>query len=215
MKIGIVACNVIKREIDKLLPDFPEVTQIIYLDGALHIDSANLKEAVKSSVTAMKECVDVVFLGYGYCQSLKGIEEELDVPVVLPQLDDCISLLLTPERYAEEIRKEVGTWFITPGWAAINAEMIIKGLQLDRVVKYGKDPMDMAKRLFTHYRRGLLIDTGVEDDLDFTALSEAFCHDFNLIMDKTTSNLSLLREWLERCRTVDKLTGPTDADSNR
>ncbi len=202
MKIGIVACNVIKREIDKLLPNFPEVSQIIYLDGALHIDSANLKEAVKASVVAMEHTVDVVFLGYGYCQSLKGIEEEFEIPVVLPQVDDCISLLLTPERYAEEIRREAGTWFITPGWAEINTEMIIKGLQLDRVVKYGKDPMDMAKRLFTHYRRGLIVDTGVEDDIDFMAKGKTFCRDFNLTMEKTSSDLTLLKEWMERCRSV-------------
>jgi hypothetical protein len=72
----------------------------------------------------------VVFLGYGYCQSLKGFDEEFDFPVILPQVDDCIALLLTPERYAEEIKKEVGTWFMTPGWAEVGAEMVIKELHL-------------------------------------------------------------------------------------
>lgn len=200
MKIGIVACNVIKRELDQLLPDFPEVTEIIYLDGALHIDSEKLKAAVKESVAAFKDSVDVVFLGYGYCQSLKGIEAEVDIPVVLPQVDDCISLLLTPERYAAEIRKEAGTWFMTPGWVEISAEIIIKGLQLDRVTKYGKDPMAMAKRLFTNYKRGLLIDTGVSGDMDLVAKGESFCRDFNLIMEKTCAEPVLLKEWLERCR---------------
>jgi hypothetical protein len=38
----------------------------------------------------------MIFLAYGYCQSLQGIEDELDLPFVLPQLDDCIQILMTP-----------------------------------------------------------------------------------------------------------------------
>jgi hypothetical protein len=131
-----------------------------------------MKETIRDEVNKLKERVDVVFLGYGYCQSLKGFDEEFDFPVILPQVDDCITLLLTPERYAEEIKKEVGTWFMTPGWAEVGADMVIKELHLDRAERYGKKPLDMARRLFTHYKRGLyewiiFCDSG---KLDFLAL---------------------------------------------
>ncbi|MCL4499121.1 MAG: DUF1638 domain-containing protein [Actinobacteria bacterium] len=200
MKIGVVACDMIKRELDKVITAAPDITDVVYLEGALHVYPQKMKETIKSKLDAMKDKVDIVFLGFGYCQSLKGIEAEVDVPVVMPQVDDCISILLTPERYAEEIRKEVGTWFMTPGWAEVGADMVIKELHLDRALKYGKDPLEMAKRLFTHYRRGLFIDTGVGNEEYFVGKAEQFCGVFNLTLEETTAESTILAETLEKCR---------------
>jgi hypothetical protein len=200
MKIGVVACNILQRELDMLLADVAEIEAVVYLDGALHVSPLKMKETIRDEVNKLKGRVDVVFLGYGYCQSLKGLDEEFDFPVILPQVDDCIGLLMTPERYAEEVRKEVGTWFMTPGWAEVGAEMVIKELHLDRARKYGKDPLEMARRLFTHYKRGLFIDTGVGDDEHFIAKAEEFCRDFNLVLEKTEAKPTLLAAWLEKCR---------------
>lgn len=202
MKIGVIACDMIKLELEKVLPSHPDVTEVVWLESALHVYPQKMKETILSRISEMKERVDVIFLGYGYCQSLKGIEAEADVPVILPQYDDCLSILLTPERYAEEKRKEVGTWFMTPGWAEINAELVIKELHLERARRYGKDPMEMAKRLFTHYRRGLYIDTGVGDTDHFLAKAVQFCQDFNLVLEETSAESSILEEELARCHGI-------------
>ena len=162
------------------------------------LNPTNMRERIVEEVNKLNGKADVVFLGYGFCQSLKGIEEDCSLPVILPQVDDCISLLMGPERYAEEVKKEVGTWFMTPGWAEIGAEMVIKELHLDRVVKYGRDPMQMARRVFQHYRRGLLIDTNVGDKEKTLASAQNFCRDFNLELEETQSDPVLLREWLAK-----------------
>jgi hypothetical protein len=197
MRVGIIACNILKRELDQILATRPEVEELLYLDAALHVAPAKMKERLREEILKMKERVDVIFLGYGYCQSLQGLDEEFDFPVVLPQVDDCIALLLTPERYAEEIAKEVGTWFMTPGWAEVGAEMVIRELHLDRARKYGKDPLDMARRLFTHYRRGLFIDTGVGGKQESIANAMSFCADFNLSLEETSAEPALLAEWVD------------------
>jgi hypothetical protein len=202
MKIGVIACDMIKLELEKLLPSYPEITEVTWLESALHVYPQKMKETIIGQINELRERVDVIFLGYGYCQSLKGIEDEVDIPVVLPQYDDCLSILLTPERYAEEKRKEVGTWFMTPGWAEIGAELVIKELHLERARKYGKDPMEMAKRLFTHYRRGLNIDTGVGDTDHFREKATQFCQDFNLALENTTAESGILDAELARCRKV-------------
>ena len=124
-----------KLELSKLLEGAPEFTEVIYLEIALHCFPQKMKEAIKEQILSIKDKVDVIFLGYGYCQSLKGIEDEFDIPIVMPQMDDCIQILMTPQKYASEIRKEVGTWFMTPGWAEAGAEMVIKELRADRVAK--------------------------------------------------------------------------------
>lgn len=199
IRIGVVACDMIRRELENILPEFPEVTEVIWLESALHVHPKRMKETIIQRINEVGERVDAVFLGYGFCQSLKGIEAEVAVPVVLPQYDDCIAMLLTPERYAAEVKKEVGTWFMTPGWAEIGAELVIKELRLERARKYGRDPMEMARRLFTHYRRGLYIDTGVGENERFIAMAGDFCRDFNLTLERTTASSAILREELARC----------------
>ena len=202
MRIGVIACNIMKRELDKLLADVPEVTKVVFLEAALHVYPKKMKETIKEQINAIKDEVDVILLGYGFCQSLQGIEYEVDVPVVMPQLDDCVAILFTPERYKAEKKKEVGTWFMTPGWADVGAEMVIKELHLDRVTRYGKDPLEMAKRLFTHYRRGLFIDTGVREKAHLRAKAEGFCKDFNLKMEETTADSKILDQMIGRCRNL-------------
>ena len=202
MRIGVIACDIMKLELDRLLSKTPGITEIIYLEAALHSSPKKMKEAVLEKVKAIKDQVDVIFLGYGYCQSLKGIEAEIDIPVVMPQMEDCIQIFMTPEKHHEATRKEIGTWFMSPGWAERGAEMVIKGNHLDRVVKYGKDPMEMAKRLFTHYRRGLFIDTGVGNDDYYIGKSNEFCDVFSLTLEKTTGTSAVLEEHLEITRKV-------------
>lgn len=202
MRIGVIACSVMKLELEKLLQTVPEATEVIFLEIALHCYPQKMKETIKERILSIKGKVDVVFLGYGYCQSLKGIEDEFDIPIVMPQMDDCIQILMTPQKYTEEIRKEVGTWFMTPGWAEAGPELVIKELKADRVAKYGKDPLEIAKRLFVHYRRGLLIDTGVGENADLIRKATRFCEIFDLKLEKTGGTQSLLEQYLQKAREI-------------
>ena len=199
MSIGIVACSILRRELEKIIKDDPDVTKVIYLDAAIHVDPQKMKEAIKEQIASLQGEVDTVFLGYGFCQSLKGIEDEVDIPVILPQVDDCIALLLSPERYDEEKKQELGTWFMTPGWAEAGVDMVIKELRLERAIKLGKDPLTMARRLFTHYKRGLYIETGVGDETDEAGAAD-FCDKLNLTLEKTGAEPYLLKEWFDRCK---------------
>jgi hypothetical protein len=202
VRIGVIACSVMKLELEKLLEAFPEVTEVTFLEVALHCYPQKMKEAIKEQILSIKNKVDVIFLGYGYCQSLKGIEDEFEIPIVMPQMDDCIQILMTPQKYAAEIRKEVGTWFMTPGWAEAGAEMVIKELRADRVVKYGKDPLEIAKRLFVHYKRGLFVDTGVGENGDLIKRATEFCEIFNLRLEKTTGTQTILEQHLQIAREI-------------
>jgi hypothetical protein len=200
VRIGVVACTIMKRELDRLLQSMPEVTELVYLEVALHCYPQKMKQAIKEQIASLKDRIDVLFLGYGYCQSLKGIEDELDIPVIMPQMDDCIQILLTPQKYGSEIRKEVGTWFMTPGWSEAGAEMVIKETHADRVVKYGKDPLEIAKRLFVHYKRGLYIDTGVGNNDYFIEKANEFCKIFVLKLEKTEGTSAILELYLEMAK---------------
>jgi len=91
-----------------------------------------------------------------------------------------------------------------PGWAEVGAEMVIKELKLDRAIRYGKDPMVLAKRLFTHYRRGLFVHTGVGDAEDFASRARDFCADFGLRYEESTAESGILADELVRCKRLAK-----------
>lgn len=210
MRIGVIACDMIKHEIARLVENDPDVTEVVYLEAALHITPERMRDAIVERIESLAGEVDAVFLGYGYCQSLQGIEDLVSVPTVLPPYDDCILMLLTPERYRDEIAHEVGTWFMSPGWAEVSAHMVIKELKLDRALKYGRDPMEMAKRLFTHYKRGLFFNTGLaEEELEpYREKARRFCDDFGLEFQETEVPESpILREQLERCKELARQKG--------
>ena len=203
MRIAVIACDMIKLEIERLIEADPDITEVVYLEAALHIYPEKMRDAIVEQIEALEGRVDAVFLGYGYCQSLKDIEHLVRVPTVLPPYDDCIQFMLTPQRYAAEIEREVGTWFMSPGWAEVGAHMVIKELKLDRAAKYGRDPMEMAKRLFTHYRRGLFFNTGLarSEVAPYREKAVAFCDDFGLIFEEAeVPGSPILREQLERCK---------------
>ena len=161
-----------------------------------------IRELIKEQIISIKDKVDAIFLGYAFCQSLKEIESEFDIPIVMPEMDDCIQILMPPQKYASEIRKEVGTWFMTPGWAEGGAEMVIKELHADRVIKYGKDPLEVVKRLFVHYRGVLYVDTGVGGDGVLINKATEFCRTFGLKLDKTEGTLSVLEQHLQTAREI-------------
>jgi hypothetical protein len=203
MRIGVIACDIMRREIAALVEGDPDVTRVVYLDSALHIHPESMRETVAEQIEAIAGEVDVVLLGYGRCRALAGVEDTASVPVVHPHDDDCISLLLSPERRAAELEREAGTWFMSPGWAAISSEMIVREMGLDRASDFGREPMEMVRRLFSNYRRGLLFNTGLPAE-EFASCREAarrFCDDFGLELEEIEVGASSrLAQELERCK---------------
>lgn len=196
MRIGIIACDIWKREIDAVVGNDPDIVHKEYLEFALHVDSAKLKSTVIERVNSLEGKVDAVFLGYAICQSLKGVKEELRVPTVMLDADDCIGALLSPLRYAEEKRKVTGTWFNTSGWAEMGLKGVIKELRLDSAIAQGYEPMYFVKILFEGYSRCLYIDTGVAEGEHFQGLSEEFSQQLGLRHECTSCGLeALIKAW--------------------
>jgi hypothetical protein len=122
IRVGIVACEILKKEIELLTENDPHIVLREYLEFALHIDSAVLKVKVEEKVNALKGKVDAVFLGCAVCQSLRDITKVLQVTTAMLAADDCIGAFLTPAGYAKEKRVCTGTWFSSPGWAELGID---------------------------------------------------------------------------------------------
>ncbi len=99
MRIAVIACETFRQELDKVLGDDPDIIYKEYVEFGLHEYPKELRAALIEKVNSWEGRADVVLLGYGICQSLKDIENELKVPTIKLPADDCIGVLLTPEEY--------------------------------------------------------------------------------------------------------------------
>ena len=181
MKIGIVACDILKEEIEFLTKDDKDFVHREYLEFALHEDSENMKRIIIEKVNALEGKVDAVLLGYAVCQSLQNVTAVLKVPTVMLPGADCIDALLGTDEYNREKKICAGTWFSSPGWAKEGINGLIKEFHLDSVE--GVDPSFFLDLLFDSYERCLHIDTGVGNNEEYTQKSKEFADSLKLRLD--------------------------------
>jgi hypothetical protein len=207
-QIGVVACETFKREIEHLLEgQDDDVAFKEYLEFGLHEHPEELKRAVVEKVNSLKGKVDAVFLGYGICQSLKGITSKMEVPTVMLEEDDCVGVLITSGEYEKERKKCAGTWYATPFFCEKGESWFDKKLskelgeeQAMALEAQGYDTMWFLHQLFDGYSRALFIDTRVGDREYFETLSKKFAGKLNLKHECRDGTLDVLKEGLRRTR---------------
>src|SRR5512145_1047855 len=111
MRIGVLGCDAIRNELEIIIANDPDVVYREYLEFGLHLRPDELKQTILEKIRSLPVDVDVLFLGYAYCQALKGLPELVDVPVVMIEHEDCIAAMLTTERYHHEKKNGGITWF--------------------------------------------------------------------------------------------------------
>jgi hypothetical protein len=198
MRIGIVACEILKREIEMITANDPEVVYREYLGWGLHDFPDRLNQAVVEKVNSLVGKVDVVFLGYAICRSLGNVPSALEVPTIMLREDDCIGSMLGQEEYAKERSGCPGTWFSTPGWSALGMDGIVKDDQMVGLKEQGYDKLYFAKAQLSGYSRCLFIDTGVGDRERYRSLTEELANQLDLRCEHREANLKALKEaWLK------------------
>jgi len=198
MRIGIVACEVLRDEIEHFTKEDPSFVHREYLKFALHEDAQNMKRIIIEKVNALKGSVDAVLLGYAICQSLENIPDVLDVPTVMLPGADCIDALLGTEEYKAEKKKCMMTWFSSPGWAEVGRDGFIEQFHLDSVE--GIDPQYFLDLMFDSYERYLFINTGVGDEEFCLRRSKEFADSLNLRLETRSCSLERIADSISKVK---------------
>jgi hypothetical protein len=194
MRIGILGCDAIRKELEIVTADDPDVVYREYLEFGLHLHPDDLKKVILEKLASLPTSVDVVFLGYGYCQALKGIQEEVDVPVVMLEHEDCIAAMLTTDRYHREKKNGGITWFYPAGWAINGMPGLVRLFNLDCMESEGYAPEYFLKIMFDGFNRCLFIDTGIDCVDECKKNSEQVAMTLGLRHECMNGSLDLIRE---------------------
>jgi len=204
MRIGVVACESFRKEMDLLTEGDPDIVHKEYLEFGLHSYPQDLKRAVVEHVNALQGKVDAVFLGFGTCNSLKDVRKELVVPTVTIEADDCVGALLTNDEYAREKRVCAGTLFAIPFVSEMGTEYFEKELysKMPNYEELGVDAQWFLDMLFGGYSRVLLVDTGVGDREDLRSRSMDMAEHLKLRYEERQGTLQGLRDCLQQTKSL-------------
>ncbi|HHT75219.1 MAG TPA: DUF1638 domain-containing protein [Methanomassiliicoccaceae archaeon] len=193
MRIGIVACEILKKEIEAIIADDPEVVHREYLEWGLHDCPDMLRSKVIERANALEGKVDVVFLGYAICNSLASLPDEIRVPFVMLREEDCIASMLGALEYAKERAECPGTWFSSPGWAELGIDAIVRDDQMLGLEEQGYTKLHFAKLQLDGYSRCLAIDTGVGDFEHYYALTRELAEMLELKCESRQADLATIK----------------------
>ena len=199
MRAVIIACKTIADELNLAIQHAGVDYPVIWVESGLHNYPKKLKDRLQDELDSLAG-IDKVLLAFGFCgNAVLGLKTG-NFTMVIPRVDDCISLLVGSEKRRREISSAAGTYFLTKGW--VDNERNIWLEYKETVEKYGEDRANrLYKTILNHYRHLGIIVTGAYDLQKFLPISQGIAKDLNLehvIIPGTTSYFQKL------------LTGPHD-----
>jgi hypothetical protein len=155
LPVVVVACQVLQDLLSNLLPD-GLAKQVTFMDYGLHRVPGRMAGALQEVLDGLKN-PSLVVLGYGLCGTgLKGLKAGPHT-LLVPRVDDCISLLLGSYRsYMREFQAVPGTYYLSKGWLESGSHPL-KEYQ-EYVLRYGeKEAMWLMDQQYQHYERLILV----------------------------------------------------------
>lgn len=158
MKTCIIACETIRDELEKIKKEVQCNEKVYWLPSGLHNTPEKLHEKLQETIKTAKE-YDRILFAMGYCgNSVAGLEAQ-HAELIIPRVDDCISLLLGSVKHRKEVCGECGTYFLTKGWLA--GERNLWADYQYSVKKYGEKRAKRVMNVMLHnYERLGVLDTG-------------------------------------------------------
>ena len=122
MKLKLIGCQVFLRELYLLCAHSPHSIQIRWMPTDLHTrPQSDLRPALQAEIDKIEaedDPCDAILLGYGLCSMGTVGLQARSLPLIIPRVHDCITLLLgAREKYQELFdRYSGGIYWYSPGW---------------------------------------------------------------------------------------------------
>jgi len=158
MNALIIACQMISDELNQAISrtgvDYP----VIWTEARLHEHPDRLRASLQDEISRISN-VRHIILAFGCCgNAMLGLKAE-GAPLIIPRVDDCISLLLGSQASYYRLSSELSTYYLTRGWLEYENGILS---EFERnISRYGQTRANEISRvMLQHYSRLILIDTG-------------------------------------------------------
>lgn len=160
MNTIIMVCDSLLRHIDAAQKKAGTSYEVVELDSRLHAEPDKMNEAVFQKMEELPDTVDTVLMAMGLCGGSVS-DKPLPRRMVIPKVDDCITLLLHTDQSWHANLKECGHLYLTD---TADGHLSVENIQRRLVEGYGeKKGMMVFDMWFKGYKSVDIIDTGVYD----------------------------------------------------
>lgn len=143
---------------------------VIELDSKLHAEPKNMRAKLFETLEDLPKEVGLVLLSMGHCGG-SVTERPLPVRLVMPKVDDCITLLLHTDQHWHPNLKKGGHLYLTD---KVQGDLSVESIYTSLQARYGEKK---GKRIFEiwfdAYQSVDIIDTGAYDSYDPAYLAAA------------------------------------------
>ena len=155
MRLALIGCMVMNREIGHLISESDNVVRAWWLRQGLHDTPDVLRSELQRTVDEIEReneklprhlRFEAVALAYGLCSNgVIGLRSR-SIPLIIPRCDDCVSLFLgSAERYRKLFREMPGAYWYNNGWieqAFTPSKENYARRRAEYVERYGEDNAD-------------------------------------------------------------------------
>ena len=111
----IIACSVLQDELDMVFEELGYSFPCIWIPQGLHNTPELLREKLQEILDSISHAGRII-LCMGYCgNAVLGLKNG-SCELVMPKVEDCITLLLGSQERRRKMAEEEGTYFLTKGW---------------------------------------------------------------------------------------------------
>jgi hypothetical protein len=214
MRIAIIGCMVMNREISHLVSESKNKVRVWWLRQGLHdtpeILHAELQRTIddiekENSILRAEFRFEAIVLAYGLCSNgVIGLRSR-SIPIVVPRCDDCISLFLgSADRYRKYFREYPGTYWYNRGWieqAFTPSKHNYAIRRTEYVEKYGEENADYLMACtndwMTKYTRCGFITSPGNEDAAYEEYAKQAAEDFGWEFRKFEGSMSYLTSLVE------------------
>ncbi|QDR79417.1 DUF1638 domain-containing protein [Sporomusa termitida] len=198
----LLACQTMQAEVELARQQAGTSYPVFYFASGLHNTPDELRRQLQEQINGLSSTDDVILLAFGCCgNGLTGLRAA-QATLVIPRIDDCITLLLGSTKARKSIPNEISTYFLTKGWLDPGGNIMWSYTAW--VEHYGEQKaLRLVKKLLHHYTRFLIIDTGSYDIGEMVNSVQKFAARLNMQYGVVPGSLRLLQKLL---------TGPWDEE---
>ena len=189
----VIACATV---IEEMLPLMAPEVGYQTLEFGLHTNPPSLKVALQEAIDTAGQKADTVLLGYGLCsQAIVGLRAT-GCKLVVPRVDDCISIFLgSREAYRTQTQEQPGTYYLTKGWLEVGDTPF--GEYDHMLERHGREHADRMIRLLLHnYTRLVFINTGLQGIAEYQRQSREIAQRFSLHYEEIEGSNALTKKLL-------------------
>jgi hypothetical protein len=185
----IIACDVLRDEVNLVAGDL----EIEFVEALLHDHPEQMRDVLNERIAATPGA-RTILLGCGRCSNGTVGLHAGPHRLVVPAVDDCISILLgSRERYLQEFARCPGTYYYTRGWIEYLEDPYKEYLKI--IPKYGEErARKVARLILANYQRVAVIDTGTYPVEEYRGYLQTVADFYELPLEYLSGSLRLLEK---------------------